>query len=141
MYTGILHLHSTLAVAVIIGLLLTIIFALVNKPVNDTTRKVAKISMILLHTQFLAGLILYFISPRGFAMFSEGGVMGDSLLRLFAVEHPFVGLLAVALVTVGHTKLKRAAAEAASKPILIFYTLGLLLVLSRIPWQTWSLFN
>ncbi len=141
MYTGILHLHSTLAIAVIIGLLVTIVLALVNKPVNDTTRKVAKISMILLHTQFLVGLILYFVSPRGFATLSEGGFMGDSLLRLFTVEHPFVGLLAVALVTVGHAKLKRSAAEAATKPILIFYTLGLLLVLSRIPWQTWSWFN
>lgn len=140
MYTGLLHLHSTLAVAVLIGLLLTIIFAVVNKPITDTTRKVAKISMILLHTQFLVGLILYFVSPRGFASFS-GEAMGDSLLRLYILEHPFVGLLAVALVTVGHAKLKRAANEAAAKPILIFYTLGLLLILSRVPWHTWSWFN
>lgn len=140
MLTGILHLHSLLAVLVLIGLVATIILALANQPLNATTRKVAKISMMILHTQFLVGLILYFVSPKGFASFS-GANMSEAPLRFFFLEHPFVGLIAVALITVGYAKLKRAADAVASKPILIFYTLGLLAILSRFPFQYWSWLN
>lgn len=140
MYTGLLHLHSLLAIAVIIGILLTIIFAFVNQPVNANTRKFAKISMILLHSQFLVGLILYFVSPKGFASFS-GANMSEAPLRFFFLEHPFIGLISVVLITIGHAKLKRAADAVADKPILIFYSLGLLLILSRFPFQYWSWLN
>lgn len=140
MYTGLLHLHSLLAIAVIIGLILTIVFAFVNKPINAGTRKVAKISMILLHTQFLVGLILYFVSPKGFASFSSAN-MSEAPLRFFFLEHPFIGLISVALITIGHAKLKRAADAVAVKPIIIFYTLGLLLILSRFPFEYWSWLN
>lgn len=139
MQTGLIHLHSTLAIAVIIALLLTILLAVIKKPVTPGNRKLAKISMILLHTQILLGLILYFISDKGFSNFSSEA-MGDSISRLYILEHPLMGILAAVLVTVGHAQLKRAKDFVAAKPILIFYTLGLVLVLSRVPWSTWSWF-
>jgi hypothetical protein len=37
------------------------------------------------HTQLLIGLILYFVSPLGFASL---GQMSDKTLRLLALEHP-----------------------------------------------------
>lgn len=141
MYTGLIHLHSTLAIAVILGLLVTILMASFQKPLSDLTRKVAKISMILFHTQFLVGLVMYFVSPKGFAALSEGGAMGDSFARLYAVEHPLMAIIALVLITIGHAKLKRADSDKGAKSILIFYSLGLLLVLSRIPYSTWSIFN
>lgn len=140
MLTGITHLHSTLAILVILALLFSIISALISKPISEKVRKIAKISMITLHVQFLVGLILYFISPLGFASFS-GAAMKDSAARLFILEHPFVGLIAVALVTIGHAKLKRSDDNSGGKAILLYYSLGLLLILSRIPWGSWSILN
>mgnify|MGYP003477552217 FL=1 len=135
-----MHLHSTLAIAVILGLLVTILMAAFQKPLTDLTRKVAKISMIIFHTQFLVGLVMYFVSSKGFSNISSE-MMSDSFSRLYAIEHPLVAIIALVLVTIGHAKLKRADANSGAKPLLIFYTLGLLLVLSRIPWSTWSLLN
>jgi len=136
METGILHLHSTLAFIVLAGLAAAIIMAIAGKPMTDLNRKVAKIAMILLHTQFLIGAVLYFISARGFASLSADA-MKDATIRLYAVEHPIAMIVALVLVTIGHAKVKRAAADAANKPLIIFYTLGLLVLLSRIPWATW----
>jgi ABC-type spermidine/putrescine transport system permease subunit II len=138
MYTGLMHLHSTLAIAVILGLLVTILMALFQKPLTDLTRKVAKISMILFHTQFLVGLVMYFVSPRGFYALSIE-MLSISSSRLYAIEHPLVAFIALVLITIGHAKMKRANADLGAKPLLIFYSLGLLLVLSRIPWSTWSI--
>ena len=140
METGLIHLHSTLAIAVLVGLLVTILMALFQKPLTATTRKVAKIAMILFHTQFLVGLILYFVSPRGSVALSAEAISIPSV-RLYIVEHPLMALIALVLVTIGHAKMKRATGDLGAKPLLIFYSLGLLLVLSRIPWSTWSLFN
>lgn len=138
MYTGLMHLHSTLAIAVLLGLLVTILMALFQKPLTDTTRKVAKVAMILFHTQFLVGLVMYFVSPNGFSALSSE-VMGNSVLRKTALEHPLIGIIALVLVTIGHAKLKRANGDLGAKPLLIFYSLGLLLLLAGIPWGTWSI--
>lgn len=137
MLIGFKHLHSTLAMAVFFGLLLSILFAILNKNVQPGTRKVAKITMILFHVQLLLGLALYFMSDWGLSSLTSGGAMGDSLRRLYAVEHPLVGIIGATLVTIGHAKLKKGTT---AKPILIFYTIALLLVLARIPWSTWSWF-
>ncbi|MCO5232712.1 MAG: hypothetical protein LC105_10545 [Chitinophagales bacterium] len=140
MLTGITHLHSTLAILVILALLLSIIYAFISKPINEKVRKIAKISMIILHIQFLVGLILYFISPLGFFALSRAS-MSNSESRFFFLEHPFVGLLAVITVTIGHAKLKRSDDSSASKAILLYYGIGLLLILSRVPWSSWSILN
>ncbi len=140
MEIGLKHLHSTLAIAVLLGLLVTILMALFQKPLTDLTRKVAKISMILFHTQFLVGLIFYFVSPLGFHALSREA-MSISAARFTSFEHPFVGLVALVLVTIGHAKMKRATADLGAKPLLIFYSFALLVVLSRIPWSSWSILN
>ena len=62
----------------------------------------------------------------------------DSAARLLAVEHPFVGILAVVFITIGYSKhKKKLTSKPKLKTIAIFYTIALLLVLSRIPWSTW----
>ncbi len=140
MITGMKHLHSTLAVVLLIALVISIVITLANylgkKPYN---RKIALIGFISAHLQLLAGLIIYFVSPLGLESVS-GANMKNSLSRLYFLEHPLVMLLAIVLISVGYIKAKKLTdAQAANKTVLIFYVIGLILILTRIPWSTWSL--
>jgi hypothetical protein len=54
------------------------------------------------------------------------------------VEHPLVNIIAIAFITIGYSKhKKKLTSKAKLKPIAIFYTLALVLFLSRIPWSAW----
>lgn len=102
--------------------------------------RIALFGLIFSHIQLLIGLILYFVSPW-FVQWSSmgmGGVMKDSEARLYLVEHPITNILAIVFITLGWSLHKRQT-EASKKflRIGIFYSLGLLLLLSRIPWQSW----
>jgi len=83
---------------------------------------------------------LYFVSPR-LQLFSESGmgdIMKDSVNRLYLVEHPIINIIAVALITIGYSKHKKKLTSSTKlKTIAIFYTIALVLFLSRIPWSTW----
>ncbi len=142
MLTGMKHLHSTLAIVLLIALVIAIIITLVNysgnKPYN---RKIALIGLISGHLQLVIGLVLYFISPLGLSSFS-GENMKNSGARLYFLEHPIMMILGIVLITMGYSKAKKLADQkAANKTVLIYYILGLVLILSRIPWSTWSIFN
>ena len=67
-----------------------------------------------------------------------GGVMKNAQMRLYLVEHPFTNILAIILITLGWSMHKRQSLETKKfSRIGVFYTLGLLLLLSRIPWDVW----
>ncbi len=85
--------------------------------------------------QLLVGIILYFVSPLGLASF---GQMSDKALRLTSLEHPLINIIAIILITIGWSKHKKSlTSESKFKTFSIFYGLGLLLILSRIPWNMW----
>lgn len=135
------HLHSTLAIILLLALVVTIVITLVNylgkKPYN---RKIALLGLVSAHLQFVVGVVIYFVSPLGIQSFS-GENMGNSLSRLYFLEHPLMMLIGIILITVGYSKAKRLIdAQKANKTVLIFYIIGLTLILSRIPWSTWSIF-
>ncbi len=141
MYTGLQHLHSYMSYLVLIGLLISIVVALAglfgNKAFTDKDRKLSLLGLIPTHLQWVFGLILYFVSPLGFAN-ASGAAMKDSLSRLYILEHPLTMIIAVVLITVGYSKAKRQTESGNGfKSIAIFYSLGLVLILSRIPWQAW----
>ena len=136
------HLHSTLAIILLLALVVTIIITLANylgnKPYN---RKIALLGLISAHLQLVIGLIIYFISPLGLQSFS-GENMSNSLSRLYFLEHPLTMLIAIVLITIGYSKAKKAKEDyLANRTVFIFYIIGLILILSRIPWSTWSLLN
>lgn len=144
MYESILNLHSYLAFAVLVFLLLAALSALMGisakRPFTGNDRKIALIALIFTHVQFLLGLILLFVSPKMEAakQLGMGGLMKNSELRLFVVEHPTINLIAVILITIGWSKHKRQAEDGAKfKSIAIMYLIGLVLLLSRIPWNQW----
>jgi hypothetical protein len=78
---------------------------------------------------------LYFVSPLGLTSL---GQMSDKALRLTSLEHPLINIIAIALITIGWSKHKKlTSSESKFKTFTIFYGLGLLLILSRIPWSLW----
>ncbi|ETN93767.1 hypothetical protein P278_31770 [Zhouia amylolytica AD3] len=71
-------------------------------------------------------------------MWSEGGVMGNPVSRLILVEHPLTNVIAVALITIGWSKHKKQdASKGKFAKIALFYTIGFILLLSRIPYANW----
>jgi hypothetical protein len=140
-----IFLHSYLAYAVLLILILAVSNALkgwlTKKPEFslDKDYRVSLLALILSHIQLLLGLAVYFTSASGFSAIQEFGMGGlNSAARMLAVEHPFVNILAIVLITIGwstHKKVMEATAK--FKKISIFYGLGLLLILSRIPWGQW----
>jgi hypothetical protein len=95
------------------------------------------------HSQLLIGLILWFISPNvQQALVNVGAAMKDKGLRLQLLEHPLLMIIAVAIIQIGKIKAKKAYADADKhKRSLIYFGIGLVLVLARIPWTSSPLFR
>ncbi|EKB49744.1 hypothetical protein [Cecembia lonarensis] len=142
MYIGLKHLHSGLAYLALLTLAIVVIYALIgalsNRPFTERDRKIAMVAFILAHVQLLVGLILYFVSPLGFSLLTGGGAMSDSAARLTALEHPVINILAIVVITIGYTRAKKFAEDRAKfRSIYMLYAIGLVLILSRIPWENW----
>ena len=143
MYLFIQKFHSGWAYLVLILLVVTVINAIrgfyskTEFSAND--RKIALITLIFCHIQLLVGLILYFQSPIGFSLIQNVGMSGlDSATRLTAVEHPFTNIIALILITIGWSRHKKMELSSAKfKSFMIFYGIGLILILSMIPWHIW----
>jgi L-asparagine transporter-like permease len=143
MYDIIKILHSYWAYLVLLVLVLATLNALIkffgNKEFHPKDFRISLFTLIVSHIQLLLGLFLYFVSPFGLKNLSANGMGAlDDFSRLLAVEHPFVGILAVILITIGYSKhKKKLTSRPKFKMIAIFYTIALILVLSRIPWSNW----
>ena len=144
MYSLIRNLHSYLAYLVLLVLILAILNAFIGKiKGKDFESKDLRLSLyglILSHIQLLIGLILYFVSPwfNQWSNLGVGGVMKAAQARLYLVEHPFTNIIAIILITIGWSLHKRQS-DPGKKflRIALFYGFGLLLLLSRIPWESW----
>ena len=131
--------HSTLAY----GVLAVLIFAIINaflglsakRNFTSKDRSVSLIALIFSHIQLVVGIVLWIESPLGKAALSQ---MSNSALRLTALEHPLINIIAIVVITIGWSKHKKEeSSNGKFKKIAIFFTLGLLLILSRIPWTNW----
>ena len=123
---SIVRAHSGLRY-VVLGLLLAAIYTAFTKKseANAGYSKVYLWAMIATHTQILLGLILYFWSPKvNFSMMSE------KLYRFYNVEHITGMLIAAVLITIGH----RQAKKLTHNKVLMYYGVGLLVILVSIPW-------
>jgi hypothetical protein len=136
MYSLLTHTHSGIRWIVLFTLLIAIGNAIGktsgNRPFLLKDMRLSAMALVFTHIQVLLGLILYFMSPK--VVFSVKS-MSDEVLRFFLVEHIFLMLLAVILITVGYTRAKKAIDEGKKfRNILVFYLLGLILILIGIPW-------
>ena len=141
MYTGLLHTHRTVAYLFLIATTALILLAIYRRisgahAAESKQSLLAKIALISGHTQLLLGLGLYFVGPWFEQLTSNTAeVMKTAELRWFAVEHIGANLVGIVLLTIGNSKFKKATdAEAKDKAVLIYFGLGLLLIVSRIPW-------
>lgn len=131
--------HSGWAYIVLLVLLIAAINGLSGyfstREFKPSDKRLGLFALISSHVQLVLGLLLYFTSPLGFASL---GQMSNSALRLTSLEHPLVNILAIVLITVGWSKHKRKElSKDKFKCFAIFYTLGLVFLLSRIPWNLW----
>ncbi len=114
-----------------------------QSPFGKQDKTAGTLLLSVAHSQLLVGLVLWFLSPNiQRAMADMAVAMKDSVARLQLIEHPLVMILAVVLIQVGKIKSKKAYADLDKhKRSLIYYGLGLVLVLSRIPWGNAPLFR
>ena len=137
--------HSGWAYIVLLVLTLATINAIykffANKEFSPVDFRISLFTLIAMHIQLLIGIVLFFTKDY-FGTIKEVGGMGEvmknSELRNLIIEHPITMIIAVALVTIGYSKHKK---KLVSKPkfklLAIFYTLALVLVLAKIPWDLW----
>lgn len=136
MYNTLLGLHSGLRYIVLILLVLALIGAIIGlfgkKAYTEGNRKINLFAMIFTHTQFLVGLILYFFSPMvNYSNMAEA--MKDTMTRYWTVEHSVMMLFAIILITVGHSRAKKAS-EAFNKhrSVALYYGLAVLVIVVAI---------
>ncbi len=144
MYSALKTVHSYWAYLALAILIFASINALLgmrgNKSFTARDLRISLFGLIFSHIQLLVGLILYFVSPwfDQWSALGVGGVMKDAQTRLYLVEHPFTNIIAIILITMGWSMHKRQTQDGKKfSRIGIFYTLGLILLLSRIPWDAW----
>lgn len=141
MYSVVKNSHSFIAFLSLIFLTISTIYALYGYKAKikftSSSKLIFTIGLIVTHIQFLIGILLYASSPLGISNFSKE-MMKNNISRFYALEHPTIMLIAVILITIGFSKTKRNAHDNIKfKLIAIFYSLGLVLIISRIPWNSW----
>jgi len=139
MYEIIKGIHSGWAYIALLLLIIAVVNSFVGlsskKEFTEKDRKISLFALAAIHTQLLIGFIIYFVSPLGF---SSLGQMKDAALRLTSLEHPLINIIGITLITIGWMKHKKlTTSESKFKTFSIFYGIGLLVILSRIPWSMW----
>jgi cytochrome bd-type quinol oxidase subunit 2 len=128
------YLHSGVRFIVLALVLVAIIQSLIgwlgHKTYSKGNRKLNLFAMISAHTQLLIGLALYFLSPL--VQFSSN-TMKDASTRYWTVEHIAMMIFALVLITVGHSRSKKAVVpEDKHRAIAIFYLLAVIIIVVAI---------
>ena len=136
MYNILVHLHSVNRWIVLLLIVLALIKSFSGwfgkKDFTDADKKSALFALIFTHIQLILGLALFFISPL--VSFEEGALKSE-IFRFYTVEHFTMTIIAIALITIGFSLSKRAQESITKfKRVAVFYLLGLIIILSSIPW-------
>ena len=139
MYTTVLALHSWIRWVALIAAVGTTLAALRGKVAgaNSLADRWGMIAMMVLDTQMLLGLLLYFVlSPNTKAIMEDfGAAMKDPALRFWAVEHTVTMFGAIAVAHVGRVLARKAASPAAKRTrLLICFGLSTVLLILGMPW-------
>lgn len=136
LYLVLIHIHSIIRWILLILILYTLTLALIRWRFISSPDKFSSLpamfTVSLAHLQLLTGIILYIISPK--VLFS-GEMMSSSLLRFFTVEHSFMMLVAVSVLTIGNIRAKKALTDKVkAKRIFFWFISALIIILAAIPW-------
>ena len=135
MYLALKHTHSGLRYVVFILLVAVIVNALQgiardHKQYGRFDAKLSLFTLIAVHTQWVLGLVLYFIIPL--VRFGDG-MMADAQARYWSVEHIAMNTIAVVLFTISHSKAKRQAdSKAKFKTHLIYTGIGFVILIASL---------
>lgn len=141
MYPILLALHSLIRWLVLLSLLLAICLAwrgwLLGKKYTLVNDQVRVITTTIAHIQLLAGLGLYVISPIVRYFLNHFNVaVHERQIRFFGMEHVTMMLIAIVVISIGSAKAKRITNDSDKfKTMAIWFTVGLLIILSSIPWS------
>ncbi|MCC5944220.1 MAG: hypothetical protein JJT94_04745 [Bernardetiaceae bacterium] len=149
MYEFFLYIHSYLRWAVLILALVVIVRGFMGwqqqKAFVKADNAISASFVGFMHLQLLLGLLLYFVfSPLGLQAFDAGvgAVMKNGAVRYWAVEHITTMIIAIVIAQVGRIRIKKSVTDLAKhKNSFIFSLVAIILVLSRIPWDSVRLFR
>ncbi len=140
------NVHSYLAYVALAVLFIAVanaVLGLVQNRIFNLEKdfRISLFALILSHLQLILGVILYFVSTSGFKAIQAAGmeaIASNPPSRLLALEHPLTNIIAIVLITIGWSRHKKfMEGKKKFRSIAVFYGLGLLLILSRIPWGQW----
>lgn len=134
MHTGLLHTHSSLRYIVLLLLVTVVIKAFlgfVNK--QSFTSLDNKLSLWLLigtHLQLVVGFALFFVSP---VVQFTSAAMKDSVTRYWTVEHNFMMIIAIILITIARISHKKLPTDMAKhKRLFVLNLIALLIIVVAI---------
>lgn len=132
MYSTFLILHSVVRYFVFIMLIVLVVKSLMGmmskSEFTSTDNKISLFTLVATHTQFLFGLILYFVSP--FVVFSGER---DRMQSYWTFEHISMMLIAVVLITVGRNTMKKLTdGPAKHKRLFIMNLIALIIIIGAI---------
>lgn len=138
MLTGIQHLHNFLRWFVLLFALWTIVKSMGGmgggRKFDKADKRPAMLLMITADIQLLLGLVLY--AGKGwFNVLTSGGFMKLPAQRFFAMEHALGMLIAIALIHIGYSAVKKDIPDTSKFKKLFWFTLvALVIILATIPW-------
>lgn len=140
MYTILLSLHSLFRWLVLISLLIAIgisAFGYLKKSVfTKGINRLRHWTATLSHIQLVIGMLLYTQSPfvsHFYDTYKSGNLNTEALF--FGVIHIILMFLAIVFISIGSAKAKRQTEDAQKyRTMLIWFSLGLLLIFIAIPW-------
>jgi hypothetical protein len=144
MYETVKFLHSYWAYLTLLILIISTFNALIkffgSKEFGAFDFRVSLFTLIVSHIQLILGIVLFF-SAGYISIISSSGmgeVMKNAELRSNIIEHPLTMIIAVTLITMGYSKhKKKLTSKPKFKMLAVFYTLALVFVLAKIPWEKW----
>ncbi|WP_214072887.1 hypothetical protein [Mucilaginibacter sp. dw_454] len=141
MYNTLLALHS-LTRWLVLGSLIFALFRayrgwLLKKQFLKTDSVSRMVAASAAHVQLVFGLWLYFISPIvAYFLHNFHTAMHERAIRFFGMEHVTMMLIAITIITIGAAKAKRKPTDKEKfKTMAIWFTIGLLIILSSVPWS------
>ena len=144
MYSFLLPVHSVFRWAVIISLVYAIYISargyLKKLGFTKSCNAVRHWTATIAHIQLITGILLYTKSPFVKQFFATNSNSDETLF--FGIIHIVLMLLAIVFITIGSAKAKRQETDLAKfKIMLIWFSLGALLILLAIPWPFSPLAN
>ncbi|MVM36103.1 hypothetical protein GO755_39180 [Spirosoma sp. HMF4905] len=140
MYPTILAIHSLVRWFVLMSLLFIIYRAYtgwsLRKSFSKFDDRVRRITVSIVNIQVVVGLYLYFISPIT-DYFSHNYKIAVKVgeMRFFGLEHVLLMIIALTIISIGSVKIKNKSKDTEKfKTMAIWFTIGLLAILTSIPW-------